>query len=214
MSETATPATWTARGPWASILKDGPVGAPGAAGVCVRALAGLGVATLVARPGHQAALAAAVAARFNLTLPAARATSCSPTHRLMWAGADQWLLVARDRARLADDIAFLADRAAVSDQSDGRAALGVSGPKARQALSKGCMIDLHPTVFPVDATAMTSIAHVGVHLWRATDSAEGAAFEMLVARSMAGSFWSWLSAAAAEFGCTVSDGHANSAGYA
>ena len=214
MSETAIPATWAARGPWAGILKDGRVGAPGAAGVCVRALTGLGLATLVARPGHQAALADAVAARFSLVLPPARASSCSPTHRLVWAGAGQWLLVARDRVGLADDIAFLAGLAAVSNQSDGRAALGVSGPKVRQALSKGCMIDLHPTAFAIDATATTSIAHVGVHLWRAADSAEGAAFEMLVARSMAGSFWSWLAAAAGEFGCAVSSGHANGAGYA
>ena len=68
------------------------------------------------------------------------------------------------------------------------------------------MVDLHPSVFPVGATSLTSFAQIGVQLWRTEDGPDGAVFEILVARSMAGSFWSWFAASAAEFGCRVTIG--------
>jgi sarcosine oxidase subunit gamma len=70
-------------------------------------------------------------------------------------------------------------------------------------LAKGCMVDLHPSAFPPGAAALTSIAHIGVHLWRIDERLDGGdpAFDLLVARSMAASFWSWAAASAAEFGC-------------
>jgi heterotetrameric sarcosine oxidase gamma subunit len=67
------------------------------------------------------------------------------------------------------------------------------------------MIDLHPAAFPPGAAAMTSIAHIGVHLWRLDAHANDrdAVFDILIARSMAASFWSWATASAAEYGCGV-----------
>jgi sarcosine oxidase gamma subunit len=53
---------------------------------------------------------------------------------------------------------------------------------------------------------LTSIAHIGVHLWRLDDGPDGSVFEIMVARSMVGSFWSWFAASAAEFGCRVTTG--------
>jgi sarcosine oxidase gamma subunit len=52
---------------------------------------------------------------------------------------------------------------------------------------------------------MTSIAHIGVHLWRLDAHANDrdAVFDILIARSMAASFWSWATASAAEYGCGV-----------
>jgi len=59
--------------------------------------------------------------------------------------------------------------------------------------------------FPPGAAAMTSIAHIGVCLWRVDELAHAseAVFDILVARSFAGSFWSWAEASAAEFGSSV-----------
>ncbi|WP_458151488.1 sarcosine oxidase subunit gamma [Bradyrhizobium sp. UFLA05-109] len=122
---------------------------------------------------------------------------------MAWSGPDHWLLLARHRAGFSDLLASLSDKAAVSDQSHARAALRVSGTRVREVLAKGAMIDLHSSVFSVDATALTSFAHIGVQLWRTEDGPDGAVFEILVARSMAGSFWSWLAASAAEFGYRV-----------
>jgi sarcosine oxidase subunit gamma len=201
MAELAT--GWTPSGPWIDILPEGHFGAAGAAGVTVTARDGLGIASLIAGEHDAAGLARAVKDRFGLDLPAAPAAVSSPSHALVWCGPGQWLLVAETRGAFADDLDALSGLAAVAEQSDGRAVLRLSGPRVREALAKGCMLDLHPSAFPVGMTALTSIAHVGVHLWRAQDGPNGAVFEIMVPRSMAGSFWSWFSASAAEFGCQV-----------
>jgi heterotetrameric sarcosine oxidase gamma subunit len=78
--------------------------------------------------------------------------------------------------------------------------LRIGGPRARAALAKGCPLDLHPRAFGPGDTAVTAIAHVGVQLWQLDDAPT---YELAVPRSMAKSFWTWLSASAAEFGLAV-----------
>jgi heterotetrameric sarcosine oxidase gamma subunit len=203
MRDAAKKLDWVPRGAWAELPSEGHLGATGAAGTTITVRNGLGIASLITAEGGEAALAQAVKARFGLDLPSTPLASCSATHALVWAGPGQWLLVAAQRNGFTDDLQALSGLAAVAEQSDARAALTLSGPRIRDALAKGCMIDLHPQAFPVGATALTSIAHIGLHLWRADDGPDGAVFEIMVARSMAGSFWSWLSASVAEFGCTL-----------
>lgn len=198
--------TWAPRGAWAGIVDDGHHSARGKTGVAVATRDGLGIASLIAGERGADVLARTVKARFGLDLPMTPVATQSATHALVWAGPGQWLLVAGTRAGFDEDIRALSSFAAVSEQSDGKAVLRLSGSKIREALAKGCMIDLHPSVFPVDAVALTSIAYIGVHLRRAADGPDGTVFDIVVPRSMAGSFWSWLSASAAEFGCTVTTG--------
>jgi len=208
MADLATTALWAPRSAWAGILKDGHLGKQGATGVRIAARDGLRIASLIAPAAGKAALADAVKARLRLDLPSTPAIISSATHAAVWAGPGQWLLVAESTAGFADTLQALSGLAAVADQSSGRAVLRLSGSRIREALAKGCMLDLHPAAFPVGMTALTSIAHIGVHLWRAEDGPDGAVFEIMVARSMAGSFWSWLSASVAEFGCEVVTGEA------
>jgi sarcosine oxidase subunit gamma len=203
MADATTTTIWAPRGAWAGILREGHLGVPGHAGVRIAVRDGLGIASLIAPAAGGAALAKAVRTRFGLDLPSTPAIAHSATHAAIWAGPGQWLLVAESAAGFADALQALSGLAAVADQSSGRAALRLSGARVREALAKGCMLDLHPTAFPVGMAALTSIAHIGVHLWRAEDGPEGAVFEIMVARSFAGSFWSWLSASVAEFGCEV-----------
>lgn len=203
MSDAAMKPGWTPRSAWAGTLSDGHFGAAGATGVSVVARSGLGIASLIVTEGGEAALTKAMKARFGLALPPTPQAVISADRALVWAGPGQWLFIAGDRSGFADDLQALSGLAAIADQSDGRAVLTLSGGKIREALAKGCMIDLHPSAFPVGSAALTSIAHIGVHLWRAEDGPDGAVFEFMVARSMAGSFWSWFSASAAEFGCQV-----------
>ena len=203
MADAATTASWAPHSAWAGILKDGHIGLAGTTGVKVTARDGLGIASIIACETRAAALAPAVNARFGLDLPATPVVTRSATHAAVWSGPGQWLLIADDATGFAGAWQALSGLAAVADQSSGRAVLKLSGPKVRDALAKGCMLDLHPVAFPVGMTALTSIAHIGVHLWRVEDGPEGAVFEIMVARSMAGSFWSWLSASVAEFGCEV-----------
>lgn len=203
MADAATTAIWAPRGAWAGILQDGHIGLIGTTGVTITARDGLGIASLIAPAADEAALAETVKASFGFDLPTTPAVVRAGAHAAVWAGPGQWLLLAETRSGFGDALQALARLGAVAEQSSGRAVLRLSGSRVRDALAKGCMLDLHPTAFPIGMTALTSIAHIGVHLWRTEDGPEGAVFEIMVARSFAGSFWSWLSASVAEFGCEV-----------
>ena len=94
----------------------------------------------------------------------------------------------------------LGRRAMVADQSDGRCVLRLSGPKARQVLAKGIGLDLDPRIFKPGDVAMTLAAHIAVQIWQMDDKPS---YEIAMFRSLAGSFWHWLAASAAEFGYEV-----------
>ena len=200
MADPSLKTKWPRRSAWAGILAASPPGAARPVGVNVTARERLGVASIQARRGGAAALSALVRTRYGLELPTTPRAIRDAAHAFVWAGPGQWLFVAEQKESFAE----LSALAAVTDQSDARAALRLSGPKVRDMLAKGCMIDLHPAAFPPGAAAMTSIAHIGVHFWRVDEPPHGdAIFDILVARSMAASFWSWASASAAEYGCGV-----------
>ncbi|WP_219679959.1 sarcosine oxidase subunit gamma [Bradyrhizobium canariense] len=201
MAEQAT-SSWCRRDAWAAIIQVGQIGAAGEPGVKVQLPANLQLATLIATTGSTG-LERITKQLVGLDLPRSASIALSATHGLAWSGPGQWMLLARQRAGFSELTSLLSDEAAVSDQGDARAALCVSGRRAREVLAKGAMIDLHGKAFPVGATALTSFAHVGVQLWRIKDGPDGPAFEILVSRSMAASFWSWFAASAAEFGCNV-----------
>ena len=211
MAETATPSRWLPRRAWEGVLAGGHFGKADETGVTVLAHDALGIATLIAGEAGHAALDAAMNQRFGLSLPQMPMAARSGSRQAVWSGPGQWLLIADSREGFRDDLAKLARLAAIADQSDARAVLSLSGPRVRDLLAKGVMLDLHPAAFPVGTAASTSIAYLGVTLWRGADGPEGSVFEIMVARSMAGSFWSWLSASAAEFGCSVTTGRRSSA---
>jgi heterotetrameric sarcosine oxidase gamma subunit len=192
---------WPRRSAWSDVLTESLVDATRLAGVTVTARQTVSVANVVARRGGAPALSALVKARYGLDLPTTPYVVRNAAHTFVWAGPRQWLLIADQKESFAE----LSELAALSDQSDARAALRLSGPNVRDMLAKGCMIDLHPSAFPPGAAAMTSIAHMNVHLWRLDDQPRdgNAVFDILVARSMAGSFWSWASASSAEYGCQL-----------
>lgn len=201
MAEQAT-SIWRPRDAWAGVAEAGQIGATGKPGVTALLLGDMGFATLIAGPSSTG-LERATKRLIGLDLPRTASAALSGTHGVIWAGPDQWLLVARQRSGFSELLASLSADAAVSDQSHARAALRVSGARIREVLAKGSMVDLHASVSPVRMTALTSFGHMGVQLWRTEDGPDGATFEILVARSMAGSFWSWFAASAAEFGCRV-----------
>lgn len=197
----ASTAGWLRQSAWAGLLPAGRTGcAVGPPGVTVSPLDDLGLATVMARNGALAELARLLSASHGIDLPARPIVAAGGALSLVWAGPEQWLAVSHDRSiarRLADELAGLAS---VADQSDGRAVLRIGGPRARAALAKGCPLDLHPRAFGPGDTAVTAIAHVGVQLWQLDDAPT---YELAVPRSMAKSFWTWLSASAAEFGLVV-----------
>lgn len=175
--------------PLADVTVQGRFGADkGQPGVTLSVRHPLSIVTAIARKGKAKALADGLA---NLT----GAT-------VLWAGPDQYFVQAEGRGEgaLAAELSLmLAGTASVSDQSHGRVVLRIAGDKARAVLAKGTPVDLHPDVFPVGKSALTQMAHVGVHLTRVGDDS----YDLSVFRGFSESFWEWLSEQSEEFGYLV-----------
>jgi len=123
-------------------------------------------------------------------------------YQALWAGPDQYFVLAEGRgegALFAEVSAALAGIASVSDQSHGRVVIRIEGPKARAVLAKGTPVDLYSDEFPRGKSALTQMAHVGVHLTRVGEDA----FDLSVFRGFSESFWEWLTEQAEEFGYQV-----------
>lgn len=198
MVEASPNADWPRRSAWARVPMENSADAMRSAGVHVAVREGLGIASVIARRGGAGALSTLVATRYGLEVPTTCRAVRGAAHTFLWSGPGRWLAVAED----GESFAGLSEAAAVTDQSDALAAMRLTAPNVRDMLAKGCMIDLHPRAFPPGAAALTSIAHIGVHLWQIDQGSDDGdpAFDLLVARSMAVSFWSWAAASAAEFG--------------
>jgi len=172
-------------------------------GVTVQDRSDLELAVVSARRGQEGALAARMDATYGVRLPSGPKRIEAGPLAIMGTGPGTWL-AARDvvpgqpQATLAEELSrALAGLAAVTDQSSGYAALRVSGPRVREAFAKGLDIDLHPRAFAPGDVAVTACSHIGVTLWQLDDAPT---YEIALFRSMAGSFWHWLSESAAEFG--------------
>jgi sarcosine oxidase subunit gamma len=179
------------------------LGANRAPGVTIAERTGVSLCSVLARKGAEAKLADRVSQTFGVELPRAPRYTGSGSIAFAWAGPLQCLALGNKiegrefEAHLRSSLAGLAS---VIDQSDGRTIVRISGPRARDALAKGVLVDLHPSVFQPGHTAISTISNVGVHFWQ-LDLAP--TYEFAMFRSLAVSFWEWLVDAAAEFGVSV-----------
>ncbi len=124
----------------------------------------------------------------------------------LWLGPDEWWVVTavEDPAaahRLSEALA--GHSAAVTDLSESRACIRVSGPRARDLLAKGCSLDLHPRVFSPGRCAQSHLAKAQVVLHQVSGEP---AFDLYVLRSFADYLWAWLEDAAREYGLTIVSG--------
>ena len=178
----------------------------GEPGVTISERVDLGLATVMVRKGKQADLAAAAKRSYGVALPTGSRLAEGPGVGFIGTGPGQWLAVCETlkNGELARDIAEkFGGLASISDQSDGRAVLRISGPSARDVLAKGLPIDLDPRAFNPGDAATSLISYIGVQLWQVDATPT---YDMAVFRGFAGSFWDWLSASAAEFGAVVESG--------
>lgn len=175
----------------------------GAAGVTIGERTDLGLATVMARKGRHADLAAAAERAYGVALPAGSRLTAGPKAGFIGTGPGQWFVVSESlrNGELARDLAEnFRGLASISDQSDGRAVVRISGPKARDVLAKGLPIDIDPRAFKPGDAAICLIGYIGVQLWQVDETPT---YDMAVFRGFAESFWSWLTASAAEFGAVV-----------
>ena len=162
-----------------------------------RPIGGLSIATVIARRGQRQALQARAADLFGLELPDGPRRVQGRGLAVLGTAPGAWLALAESSdpywaQGLADSLAGLAS---VADQTDAYVGVRLAGPAARDILAKSVGLDLHDTVFPVGAGAVTTAAHLGLILWRR----ETEAFEILSFRSYAESFWHWLVETGADF---------------
>jgi heterotetrameric sarcosine oxidase gamma subunit len=200
--------SWVATSPLARSLVAGHHGAnAGAAGVTFAEFRDFELVQVMARRGRWQAVADAAKAHFGALPPGRSQTVSANGSTLIWSGPDQFLALSPRQggeALLAALRKAFAGCASLSDQSDGRVLLRISGPNARDALAKFCSLDLHPTTFPQGAAAATFIDHTNVNLWRGADDQQTPVFTLLVFSTFAESLLGTILDSAAEYGVEVS----------
>ncbi len=143
----------------------------------------------------------AVAATLGVALPlqACTTTAGHGPHgalRLVWAGPDDWFVLAEPGRAPALEAALRAALAgrhtAVTDVSGGYHVLQLAGAPVREVLAQGCPLDLHPRAFHPGQSAGTIWFKASVWLWRPVDGdaaplrgPQAPVFELLVRRSFA-----------------------------
>lgn len=167
--------------------------------IAIERIEALTVASIAVGQGQHAALNAVMQAEYAVTCPEKSTTVHGSGLSMMWAGPDQWIAFAdrtngRDLER--ELKAKLAGIAAVVDQTDARAIVRVSGPRARDVLAKGLPIDLHPSVFKTGDVAISHASHIGVIVRQVDDAPT---YDLAMFRSFADSFMHWLLEASAEY---------------
>ncbi|WP_216850546.1 MULTISPECIES: sarcosine oxidase subunit gamma [unclassified Acidisoma] len=189
------------RSPLAAVLQPGHYGQPGQDGLVVQERTGLHIVNLAARRGQGGALAVAVQRSWGLELPTTPRRAGDGRLAFLWSGGAQWLAIAEGTGDLELSLKDrLGSLASLTDQSDGRSVLRLSGSRTRETLAKGLAIDLHPRAFTPGDTALTLAGHIGVQIWQLDDTPS---YEIAVARGYAGSLIGWLLPAGEEFGITV-----------
>ncbi len=172
---------------------------PATKGLAVEPRENLTMANLGAFKGKADALAEAIRTAYGVDLPRRPGRAEGQGIAFVWAGPDQWLAIAertnnRDlEVELKKTVPSLAS---IVDISDGRVVVRISGPRARDVLTKGVPVDLDPRAFKPGDAAITHASHIGVVLWQ-LDTAP--TYELAMFRSYVDSFAHWLSDSAAEF---------------
>jgi heterotetrameric sarcosine oxidase gamma subunit len=133
----------------------------------------------------------------GLTLPPPGHAATTHDLTALATGPGAWLLLSPTPG-LAARMAGLITTASLIDQSHGRALFTLSGPAARDVLSRLCRIDLHPRVFPPGRVAATPLAGLPAILHHADTG-----YTMILPATYARSFAGLLAEAAIPFGFDV-----------
>ena len=143
--------------------------------------------------GADADFRQAVEKALGLILPeAGRAATAGPV-TVLWLGPDEWLVVGEDGGAALVDVlrqALKGVDAAVTDVSDARAVIRLSGSGAEDVLAKGCTLDLHHRVFGPGQVAQSTLAKADVILHQG--AGDNLAFDIHVGRSFSEYLWLWL----------------------
>ncbi len=174
----------------------------GEAGVTAEEVRDFQLVLLLARRGQAAAMRKTAKTQFGADPGSeAKAVNGKAGCTLIWSGPDQFyaLTPAAKAKPVADLQAKFAKNASLSEQSNGRSLIRLSGPRVCDCLVKMLSIDLHPDVFAVGDAASTQMAHMAVNIWRDGEDV----FNILVFTSFAESLWRTILDHGAEFGVEI-----------
>lgn len=162
---------------------------------------------------HDAAFTGAVRQATGLDLPSrANTVETAGSLAALWLAPDEWLLVGPgDAATVGREAALVGTlrvalaglHVAVTDVSEARTIIAVAGPRARDLLTKGTPLDLHPRVFGPGRCAQTAMASANVILRQIDDRP---AYELHVLNSFADYLWTWLEGGCREYGVAIAAG--------
>ena len=191
--------------PFGAGLKPGQFGNrfEGISPIAIKECVGLELYVISAASGKGGDIVKQVRVLTGLDLPTGPKRMSKDGLSLIGTAPGQWPAVADGEAgrKTFDELAnALSGLATTADISDGKAVLRVSGPCIRDALAKGCSLDLHPRAFKPGDAATTAVALIDCQIWQLD---EAPTYELAVPSSFAESFWHWLTMSAAEFGYTV-----------
>lgn len=195
--------SWKETTPLSRIYTAGHHGAEGAAGLSLGELTGFELVQVMARRGQWSATEDACRQAYGKAPPARPHAVEADGAVLVWSGPDQFQILAPRGSAVEKARTVFAGVASLSEQSDARSLLRVTGPSARDMLAKVCSLDLETDVFPVGAAAITFIDHTSVNLWRSADVEGEAVFHLLVFGTFAESLWHTLLDSGAEFGIAI-----------
>jgi heterotetrameric sarcosine oxidase gamma subunit len=160
----------------------------------------LTIATVMRRKDKGPEFAAAVKRKFGFDPPDEPRWVSARGTAMLGIGRGKWLAIREqdeDGSFFARLSAKLEGLASVIEQSNALGVLRLSGPMLHPTMEKGVQLDLAARTFPVGSVAVTSIAHIGVTLWKVD---EAPTIDVAVARSLADSFLHWLESSAALHG--------------
>jgi sarcosine oxidase subunit gamma len=171
------------------------------AGAGLRIMPQRQIVSVIARRDGLEPLRAVASREFNVDLPGTPVLARGTDVSFLWCGHQQWFAMADEGDEF---LAGLRHRfgasASLSDQSDSRLVVELSGPSTSAVLAKLAPIDLDPRIFAVGATALTLVGHVGGQITRTGEDA----YELMVFRSFADSVLHGVLTAGAEFGVDIS----------
>jgi len=172
-------------------------------GLVIEERTDLALATVIARRGAEQPLKRSMVAAFGLELPEAPRAVKRDGVCFAGIGPRQWLASAEGPGtqdfvrRLREHLKTIAS---ITDQSDGRIVLRLTGEHVGDVLAKGIPVDLHPRSFKTDDVASTVMAHIGVQIHKLDDRPT---FQLMAFRSFSNSLLLWFIKSAAEFGYEI-----------
>lgn len=140
------------------------------AGTRLREVTPLALVAIAEPMRGKAKLKAAVKSAYGCAMPSATKSVLSKDGktRIVSMQPDQYFALFETKNPDAEGLVrkALGDAGYYTDQTHSWTAVELSGPKALEALERICPIDLHHSVFPLNASARTTMEHMGATIIR------------------------------------------------